>query len=145
MPKSRSSSLHDFRQVLVDSGLRVTEQRVLLLQELARTRAPASHRELAGRLKSLDRTTVYRNLLSMTATGLLLKTRLTDNIWRFALLNETSTSHAAHPHFVCTDCGIVACLPPSSVHLSGDAACVEVAEVQLRGRCRDCAPAVCTA
>ncbi len=89
-------------------------------------------------LSDLDRATVYRNLLSLTEAGLLVKTRLGDNVWRFGLLNVQSREHGTHPHFVCTDCGGVVCLPESAVTLRGEAVRNQVAEVQLRGRCVAC-------
>lgn len=120
--------------------MRVTEQRITILRELAKLRIPASHPELTERLAgpSLDRATIYRNLLSMTEAGLLVKTQLGDNVWRFELPQSNSPEHGVHPHFVCNDCGSVACLPASSVALNGEAIRNHVAEVQLRGRCADC-------
>lgn len=130
----------DVRQLLVESGLRVTEQRIQVLRELSRLRVPASHAELTERLAGvgLDRATIYRNLLSLTDAGLLVKTQLGDNVWRFELPRAASTEHGAHPHFVCNDCGSVACLPESAVTLRGDAVRNQVSEVQLRGRCAAC-------
>jgi len=69
------------------------------------------------------------------------KTRFGDNVWRFELPRSTSSEHGQHPHFVCGDCGAVACLPADSVALRGAAARNQVAEVQLRGRCTGCARA----
>lgn len=130
----------DLRDLLVGKGIRVTEQRMVLLRELAKLRMPTSHPELTERLAGagLDRATIYRNLLSMTEAGLLVRTQLGDNVWRFELPNMRSTEHGAHPHFVCTDCGSVECLPRNAVVLRGDAMDNQVTEIQLRGRCRVC-------
>ena len=139
--KTRLLRDDDLRQLLVDRGIRVTEQRMTILRELAKLRLPTSHPELTERLSGsdLDRATVYRNLLSLTEAGLLVKTQLGDNVWRFELLQSGATEHREHPHFVCNDCGNIACLPANSVALRGQAARNQVAEVQLRGRCTDCA------
>lgn len=130
----------DLRQLLVDRDMRVTEQRMLILRELAKLRIPTSHAELTTRLagSKLDRATIYRNLLSMTEAGLLVRTQLGDGVWRFDLPRAASVEHGQHPHFVCSDCGSVACLPKGSVALRGEATRNEVAEVQLRGRCAGC-------
>lgn len=138
--KTRLLRDDDLRQLLVGKGLRVTEQRMAILRELARLRIPASHPELTERLAGpgLDRATIYRNLLSLTEAGLLVKTQLGDNVWRFELPTEKSAEHGSHPHFVCNDCGDVACLPESAVALRGEAVRNQVAEVQLRGRCVAC-------
>ena len=131
----------DLRQLLTKQGVRVTEQRMLILRELAKLRLPVSHPELTERLSgtSLDRATIYRNLVSLTEVGLLVRTQLGDNVWRYELPRSSGTAHGRHPHFVCTDCGDVACLPESSVSLRGEAARNVVSEVQLRGRCVSCA------
>jgi Fur family ferric uptake transcriptional regulator len=131
----------DLRKLLTDNGIRVTTQRMVILRELARLRIPASHAELTERLagSTLDRATIYRNLLSLTEAGLLIKTQLGDNVWRFELPQAASTQHGLHPHFVCNDCGGVSCLPTDSVALHGEAMRVQISEVQLRGRCQGCA------
>jgi len=138
--KTRLLREDDLRQLLQDRGIRVTEQRVVILKELAKLRIPISHPELTERISgpSLDRATIYRNLLSLTEAGILVKTQLGDNVWRFELPQSGSSEHGTHPHFVCSDCGDVACLPASSVALRGQAIRNQVAEVQLRGRCYEC-------
>jgi Fur family ferric uptake transcriptional regulator len=138
--KTRLLRDDDLRQLLVGKGIRVTEQRMVILRELAKLRIPTSHPELTERLAGvdLDRATIYRNLLSLTEAGLLVKTQLGDNVWRFELPKMKSTEHGAHPHFVCNDCGDVACLPESAVALRREAVRNQVAEVQLRGRCEAC-------
>jgi len=138
--KTRLLRDNDLRQLLVGKGIRVTEQRMVILRELAKLRIPASHSELTERLAGdgLDRATIYRNLLSLTKAGLLVKTQLGDNVWRFELPSMKSTEHRTHPHFVCNDCGDIACLPESAVALRGEAVRNQVAEIQLRGRCVAC-------
>jgi Fur family ferric uptake transcriptional regulator len=138
--KARVLRDDDLRELLVGKGIRVTEQRMAVLRELARLRVPVSHSELTARLAGddLDRVTIYRNLLSLTDAGLLVRTQLGDNVWRFELPSITSTAHDTHPHFVCNDCGDVSCLPGDAVALRGAAIRNEVAEVQLRGRCVAC-------
>jgi Fur family ferric uptake transcriptional regulator len=138
--KTRPLREDDLRAMLTERGIRVTGQRLVILRELAKLRTPTSHPELTERISGsgLDRATIYRNLLSMTEAGLLIKTQLGDNVWRFELPQTASVTHGTHPHFVCSDCGTVACLPTSSVALRGLAVRNQVAEVQLRGRCTEC-------
>lgn len=130
----------DLRDLLASRGLRVTEQRVLLLQELVKVKAPISHPELTERMSQsgLDRATIYRNLLTLAEAGVLTRTQLGDQVWRFDLPRTTSSDHSHHPHLVCSECGNVRCLPAGTVKLHGEAAKSDVAEVQLRGRCAAC-------
>ncbi len=139
--KKRPRRDEDLKALLSGRDLRITEQRMAILRELAKLRMPISHPELTERIAgaSLDRATIYRNLLSLTLAGILIRTQLGDNVWRFELPHSTSTEHGAHPHFVCTDCGDVACLPAAAVKLSGAATRNHVSEVQLRGQCISCA------
>jgi len=128
------------RELLTSRGLRVTDQRVALLRELAKVKVPISHPELTERMEGsgLDRATVYRNLLTLADAGVLVRAQLGDQVWRYELPRTMSSDHAHHPHLVCTECGNVRCLPAGTVKLQGEAAKSEVAEVQLRGRCASC-------
>jgi Fur family ferric uptake transcriptional regulator len=130
----------DLRDILVARGLRVTEQRVVLLRELGRAKMPISHAELTERVarKGLDRATVYRNLQRLADAGVLVRAQLGDLVQRYELPRTATTEHAAHPHLLCTECGDVCCLPANTVKLSGEAARSAVADVQLRGRCVGC-------
>lgn len=140
MKRKRPVRDDELRELLAGAGLRVTEQRLVVLREMAKLHEPISHPELTERLSgtTLDRATIYRNLLSLTETGLLVKTHLGDNVWRFELPSKNHAGHHLHPHFVCSECGDVACLPENAVVLRGQAARAHVAEVQLRGRCQAC-------
>jgi Fur family transcriptional regulator, ferric uptake regulator len=128
------------RELLTSRGLRVTTQRVALLRELAKVSSPISHPELTERMarSGLDRATVYRNLLTLADSGVLVRAQLGDQVWRYELPRTLSSDHTHHPHLVCSDCGVVRCLPAGTVKLHGEAAKSEIAEVQLRGRCVTC-------
>jgi Fur family ferric uptake transcriptional regulator len=130
----------DVRRLLASRGIRVTEQRLVLLRELARLRAPTSHPELTERMSrsGLDRATIYRNLLSLAKAGLLVRTQLGDAVWRYELPRGAELQHGRHPHFVCTDCGDVACLSSRAVSLGKEVGRRQISEVQLRGRCDAC-------
>ena len=128
------------REMLSARGLRVTGPRISVLRELCKQGPPISHPELAERLagQGLDRVTVYRNLLALMEAGLLVRTQLSDHVWRYELPQGGGATHGLHPHLVCTDCGSVECLPKAAVRLQGAAAQAQVSEVQLRGLCTDC-------
>ncbi len=130
----------DLRGLLSSQGLRITEQRMVVLRELATLSIPVSHPELTERLSgsSLDRATIYRTLISLSDAGLLIRTRLGDSVLRYELPRGGQVKHGTHPHFVCTDCGDVTCLPDGAVTLRGDVTYNLVADVQLRGVCVGC-------
>ncbi len=91
-----------------------------------------------------DRATVYRNLIDLSDAGLLNRTDLGDHVWRFEMAGVGSGSELTHPHFVCSDCGVVECLPTSAVSVNQNAATLSfleraVTEIHVRGVCDDCA------
>lgn len=128
------------------AGLRVTPSRIHVLKALRDARVPLSHADVANEVEGLglDRTTVYRNLIDLAEAGILRRSDV-DHTWRFELV-ERGEQHERelHPHFVCTDCGKVACLPKGVVALRpvrGAPSALRRGnlEIQLRGLCDACA------
>ena len=111
------------------------------------TDAPVSHGEVADRLASQawDRATIYRNLTDLAEVGLLRRTDVGDHVWRFEAIEHEAS---AHPHFVCTECGTVECLPeieltlrrpePSRRVRAPRAVKQRQVEVHVRGLCDAC-------
>jgi Fur family ferric uptake transcriptional regulator len=133
------------RSTLSASKLKATAPRVLLVEELSRRKVPATHAEIFESLEShgFDRVTLYRNLQTLSEAGLLLRIEGGDRIWRFELLGKHGQHggniHPEHAHFVCTECGAVACLPADAVTLRSAALRARAVEVQIRGQCQKCA------
>lgn len=137
-------------ELLRDHGLRRTAARVRVLGFLHANPRPISHGEVAKALapEGFDYATVYRNLTDLAEAGILSRADLGDHVWRFELKSKTSktTDHATeHPHFVCTDCGSVMCLPDAVVKVTPKgkkpprAVTQRQVSVQLKGVCDDCA------
>lgn len=120
-----------FKTLIHKAGLRSTPARLAVLELLSIADKPMSHGELADQLQTadFDRATVFRNLTDMTEAGLLTRIDLGDHIWRFEF-------KAKHPHFVCTNCGDVACLSESDIQVSSKIA--SISEVLLKGQCGEC-------
>jgi Fur family ferric uptake transcriptional regulator len=142
-PPRAASELTD---ALRAAGLRRTSPRIAVLQRLEAAAGPVSHGELAKKLAAsgYDRATVYRNLIDLVDAGLVKRTDLGDHVWRFELVRDGGKPHSAHPHFLCTDCGDVSCLPGSAVKIvraQGVPRAVGThdVEVQVKGRCDACA------
>lgn len=114
-----------------------------VLQVLAEAEGPISHSEVLKRLGETDwdPATIYRNLVKLRDARLALVVSRAEGVDRYALTASQTDGHR-HPHFVCDDCGQVACLPPelsSSLAMDGRwAASVRKAVVQLNGECPDC-------
>jgi Fur family ferric uptake transcriptional regulator len=130
------------------AGLRVTQPRLAVLQILTKTPRPLSHADLIDALdgQGFDRVTLYRNLNDLADAGIVARTEVGDRVWRFELRSggTGNDSHTGiHPHFTCTDCGTVACLPESVVRITKSgrlprAVREQTVEVSLRGVCDRC-------
>ena len=72
------------------------------------------------------------------------RTDLGDHVWRFELRTQQRMGDGDHPHFMCTGCGTVACLPGVRVRIrtapgSPRAVRRRDVDIQLKGRCDRCA------
>lgn len=141
-------SLADLQTRIREAGLRSTAARIAVLRELIDARTPISHAELAEKLVPLgfDKATVYRNLMDLSEVGMVSRTELGDHVWRFELRRDGGGHNNDHPHFLCTDCGMVTCLSEVSVNLAAmlggkQSTGMTVTEVLLKGRCGTCGPA----
>lgn len=123
--------------------MRATPSRIAVLDLLRNTRRPVSHAEVAAQLADdvWDPATLYRNLVDLAEAGLVRRTDVGDHVWRFELIRAEHDS-TKHPHFVCTECGTVECLPPMELALPKAKTPRSVKqrkiEVQLRGLCDAC-------
>ncbi|HEY4240893.1 MAG TPA: transcriptional repressor [Kofleriaceae bacterium] len=139
---SRATDPDAIRTAVRASGLRATPSRIAVLEVLRACDSPMSHGDVADRLagQAWDRATIYRNLVDLADAGLVRRTDLGDHVWRFEAV--TSDHDAQHPHFVCTECGTVECLP--EIELADRRAKVPRAvkqrqvEVHVRGLCDAC-------
>lgn len=145
MSRSSSKAQREVAQHRIRaSGLRATPARVAVLALLGQEQGPRSHGEVADGLADggWDRATIYRNLMDLTRAGLVRRTRFGNRVYRFELAGGAEHEH---PHFVCRECGSVACLPEAEIavqkaqDIPRAVACRDV-EVQLRGRCDTCLP-----
>jgi Fur family transcriptional regulator, ferric uptake regulator len=143
MASRRASQLDDLRTAIRGAGLRATPSRLAVLELLRGETTPLSHAEVADRLgdNAGDKATVYRNLMDMARVGLLRRTDVGDHVWRFE--RAADGEEPEHPHFVCTDCGTVECLPDLRISVRQAAAAPasireRQVEVQLRGLCDTC-------
>lgn len=136
-------SLEDLQSAVRGVGLRSTPARIAVLKHFHLRREPQTHAGVAESLKPLgfDRTTVYRNLLELSEVGLLNRVEVGDHVWRFEL--GGSAAQPAHPHFLCVDCGAVACLDDEQADMrfpqfAKGNPIGEVTEVLFKGHCNQC-------
>jgi Fur family ferric uptake transcriptional regulator len=129
-----------------------------VLHRLVGAVGPVTHAEIAAELSrgvggsGFDKATVYRNLVELTEAGIVSRIEVGDHVWRFEVRSRGADGSPGedHPHFVCTQCGSIACLADVDVQLSPrDPATRKseratgprigtVSHVLLKGRCEDC-------
>ncbi len=140
-----TQTLDELKATIRGAGLRSTAPRVAVLKRLLAASTPISHGELVEDLaqEGMDRTTVYRNLVDLTEVGLVQRRDLGDHVWRFELKRGEGEG-VRHPHFTCTECGSVACLPEVRLSVKDTkgvpkSLSKQRVEIQLRGQCDECA------
>ncbi|KIG18443.1 Zinc uptake regulation protein ZUR [Enhygromyxa salina] len=131
---------------LHEAGMRATPARIAVLDAVRQASAPLTHGELTRQLdgNGWDAATIYRNLVAITDANLIVRTDHGDRRWRFEdRARSASKTEHQHPHFLCTDCGSVSCLPEVEVRLPRAqglprSAAEGAFDVQLRGVCDSC-------
>ena len=134
---------HD--RLLKTHGLKRTKARLAVLAVLDSAHHPRStawvHRA-ASALEPMDRVTAYRTLEAFHRSGLVERVRAGGRTWRYHLSLEPD--RPSHPHFYCSGCGRLECLPRDIVSVDLERlrkdypALVEHLQVNLEGFCPAC-------
>lgn len=137
--------LDQLKDRLRTAGLRATPARVAVLRYFVQTGGPLTHAELVDGLdgQGWDRATLYRNLTDLAGSGMLKRSDMGDHLWRYELVTDDPHTAELHPHFMCTSCGDISCLPDGLLAVNADprlpkALLSGAVEVQVRGRCDNC-------
>lgn len=141
--KSQPDAFSDARKALKALGLRGTAARLAVFQHMLFARGPQSHADVsvALRPRGFDSATIYRNLIELTKARILERVDLGDHVWRFEKTRNVNRKPKTHPHFVCDDCGSVACLDDGDVQISrvrSTRGVAEISAVTVKGRCSSC-------
>jgi Fur family ferric uptake transcriptional regulator len=140
---ARRDDLDTLRTAVRNVGLRATPSRIAVLRLLRAAGSPLSHSEVVAELAShaWDPATIYRNLTDLSDVGLARRADVGDHVWRYEAITGGHAA-AAHPHFVCTECGSVECLPDLEYVVprarAPRALRLKRVEIQLRGPCDAC-------
>lgn len=132
--------MSDHTAILRSAGLRATPQRLALLHALGKAKTPQTAEQLHAKADA-DLVTIYRNLQSLTAAGVVHEVRFKDTSLRYEL------SHGHHHHIVCTSCGFIeeleSCntspLDRQTLEISKKFSRVNEHSLEFFGICRSCA------
>jgi Fur family ferric uptake transcriptional regulator len=143
---TKREQVDTLRATLREAGLRATLSRLAVLRQLSASKTPMSHAEVVDRLagSGFDRATLYRNLIDLAECGLARRTDVGDHVWRFELITGEGGHDQEHPHFVCSNCGNVQCLPVDSVSIHPVRGAPRALRrkglaIHVRGLCDNCA------
>lgn len=105
--------------------IRPTKKRMLVLNIFKIAKHPLSSKELyemlsdsEGSAIAMDRVTVYRILDLFAEKGVLQRITSPDHTDRYCLADQDH--HNGHPHFSCSSCGDMGCLPHGMFQIRWD-------------------------
>lgn len=139
----------DFKKLLKEKGLKVTRQRLVVLEVLAEN--PQEHltaEEIYERVKvgnpDIGLATVYRTVQLLLELELIERINLDDGFVRYEIGDTQGREHHRHHHLICLRCGGVTAFQKDMLEAleTGVQAAlgfrVTDHEVKLYGICRDC-------
>ena len=98
-------------EILTKALLRRTKPRLDVLSKLLKSKKPLTQEQIAAKLgKGPDKVTIYRTLETFLELGIIHKAYLQQRTWHFELADKC-TEKQCHPHFTCTNCGEMRCMP----------------------------------
>ncbi len=124
------------------AGLRVTQPRLRLLELLSVSSQPLSFAQICETLEQqeIDNATIYRNLQKFVEKKIVHTIQQPGDVNLYSMSTHDHEHHV-HPHFSCTSCKTVQCLPELSVkfkeHNEWDKA-LQNAVLHFSGVCPSC-------
>jgi Fur family ferric uptake transcriptional regulator len=132
----------DLKQRLRERNLRITPNRLDLLNSIARFSGAIPHARLQADLKSMDRVTLYRTLNSLLEKGLIHRASAKEQESHYALCEDSCKPEGhqhQHIHFKCDNCEKIFCLPlQQDLELNTGSFKVNTFEVLATGVCETC-------
>ena len=107
VPRLVQQPLAELTDRLRKSSRKITGPRQAILDVLRKHPHPLTNREIHVALGTADcdLATIYRNMHTLRAMGLVKRFDFGDGIARFELVHESDAGH--HHHLICTGCAVV--------------------------------------
>lgn len=146
---SISIDREDFKKILKEKGLKVTRQRLIVLEVLAENDTKhLTAEEIYERVKvenpDIGLATVYRTVQLLLELELIDRINLDDGYVRYEIGDMEKTKHHRHHHLICLKCGKVIAFQDDMLEAletgvqSALGFHVTDHEVKLYGFCKDC-------
>jgi Fur family transcriptional regulator, ferric uptake regulator len=117
------NELEIFRNYLNNAGLKVTKQRLLILESFLKIEEHVSAEELFDIIKGNDpligQATVFRTLKVLVNSGIAAPVEFSDKTIRY----EHSYNHSHHDHLVCTHCGEIVEFTDEKIEIQQNVIC----------------------
>ena len=132
----------DYKNLLKNHALRITDCRIDVLEKFYKTNHALSFKSLEDELNDYDRVTLYRTLNSFIDKRLLHRIPSEDGFASYGLCSAECSEfshHHDHVHFKCNSCGHIECLPDQhvpKVNLPGYV--IEEQNLIVNGVCKIC-------
>lgn len=135
----------NYNELLEGAGLDSTANRLHVMQVIGSNNSPLTAAEVfrtVERTQPINRVTVYRILDILVEKSILEKISSGGRAAYYGM--APNEHHAPHPHFYCTNCGLIDCLSPESLSINSDnlhktfPGEVGKIEVRVEGICKRC-------
>lgn len=133
-------------KILEENSVRPTANRVTVMRLLDRSERPLSLMEMEEILETLDKSSLFRTIVTLSEHGLVHALEDGRGITRYELCTDHSSEDEEHQHtdqhahFYCEKCGRTLCLhniPAPKVELS-EGYEVHTVNYMIKGICPDC-------
>lgn len=91
-----------YENLIKESGVRITRQRVSIMHELAKEKFPITIKDLAKKVRA-NQSTLYRSLEALISRNLVKKIHLQGDSARY----EIHSGRKHHHHIQCLKCGVI--------------------------------------
>lgn len=130
-------------QLLMLHDIKPTKNRLCVAKYLNDQEQPVTAPEMLTVIQqqiSINKVTLYRILDLFEAHGMVLKHRADDRTFRYCLKESEQTAHC---HFLCTECGTMACVSPETVGINpeliqSNSYQISNVEIRIDGVCDAC-------
>lgn len=132
-------STDELARMIHSSGIRVSAQRIAVLDFIANGKTHPTADEIYNRLHiaypNISRTTIYNSLHVLIQAGLVRMLEIESGVMRYDMGRQSQ-----HGHFLCRECGTVFDLPiPPDIHIPADYGFeIDSMEFNCKGLCPKC-------
>jgi len=108
----------DAGTILKQKGLKVTQNRLDLVNLLKEAVHPLNHKDIENTLsRQTDRVTIYRNLKSLVKNEIIHKIEVNGTLTSYSINRKIFNTEyeTEHLHFHCTICDQITCMPQCKI------------------------------